>query len=124
MLLITKLIVTVTFFSLIGDHFRIEQKKTIQCQLLESFTGFMAILIIKRHVNHRNEAIDGSPITKVPCPFTAYGKNQGSYIKIKIGMEHCEHNACILKLENENTININFNVFSTDERGKYINILK
>ena len=113
-----------TFCLILGDHFRIEQNKTVQCQLLEYFTGFLALLVVKRHTNHRNEAIDGSPITKTPCPFSACGKNQGSYLKLKIGMEHCEHNGCILKLEDENTININFNVFSTDERGKYINILK
>ena len=78
------------------------------------------MVIIKRHTNHRNDVIDSSPITQRPCPFYAHGKNVGTYVELKIGFENCKHHGCILKLENENTININFEVFSTDERGNII----
>ena len=113
--------ITIIFFlPFLGDHFRIEQKRTIQCQLLDYFTGWVAMVLIKRHTNHRNDVIDGSPITQRPCPFHAHGKNATMYLALKIGAENCKHNGCILQLENEDTINIVFDVFSTDERGNII----
>ena len=78
------------------------------------------MVLIKRHTNHRNDVIDGSLITQRPCPFFAHGKNGATFAELKIGHENCKHNGCILKLENEDTININFEVFSTDERGNII----
>ena len=78
------------------------------------------MVLIKRHTNHRNDVIDGSLITQRPCPFFAHGKNGATFAELKIGHEICKHNGCILKLENEDTININFEVFSTDERGNII----
>ena len=82
--------------------------------------------MLKRHTNHRNESINGTPITGRPCPFYAYGKGKSTYVDLKIGsLERYVHHGCVVPMSNEDTININFNVYSTDEKGNIsINYVK
>lgn len=98
---------------------RLETNKVVQFELEQPFTGKVAIAIVKRHVEHRNEVVDGLRSTGHRCPFVAYtsNKNDTTYEELDLDGEVRAHGA-ILNMRNEKIINIVFNMFSTETDGK------
>jgi len=105
------------------DHMRLETNKVVQFELEQPFTGKVAIAIVKRHVEHKNEVVDGLRSTGHRCPFVAYtsNKNDTTYEELDLDGEVCA-NGAILNMRNEKIINIVFNMFSTetDAEGRKI----
>ena len=98
---------------------RLETNKVVQFELDRPFTGTVVVATVKRHVQHKNEVIDGLRSTGKRCPLVAYtsNENETKYEELDLDGEVCVHGA-ILKMRNEKIINIIFNMFSTETDGK------
>jgi len=80
------------------------------------FTGQIALGILKRHIEHKDEVVDGLRSTGQNCPFVAYpskDKNGTVYRDLLLGGEVLVRGA-IIEMNNEKLINIVFNMYSTE----------
>ena len=85
------------------------------------FTGQIALGILKRHIEHKDEVVDGLRSTGQNCPFVAYtskDKNGTVYKDLLLEGEVLVRGA-IIKMNNEKLINIVFNMYSTELDGKH-----
>ena len=99
------------------DYTQIEKDCLIQVELDRKITGKVAIGIIRRSVKHMSETVDAFRVTEKNCPFTAKCSDKETEYK-KLNLDGIvDIFAAIVDLQNENLINMNFHLKSTDVIG-------